>query len=402
MSEIEQIRAAPGLQRIFLRQKIEEELLGNILPFWMYRVVDRPRGGFYGAVTRDLRSLNEVPRVALICAQILWIFAAAYRTYRRPEYLEMAGRAFRYLRLAFWDEEYGGIFWTVDMWGRPLDTRKTTVAQAMAVYGLAEHHSATGDPNSLQLAKEIFQLIEASIYNPRCHGYSEGSNRTWHVPVWEDERYTSNYGYLSMPTLLHLLEAYTNLLRIWDDSLLRERQRAMIESILTRGLNPATGHLRLSFDTTWRPLTGNISYGHDSMSSWFLVEAAAVQGNRDLQARVREVALGLASAVYKDGIDADGGVRPVTNSVERSWWAQAETLIGMYTAFQLSGEACFAEAAAKIWFYIEDHFIDHVHGDWFKSLALDGTPLPDRYKVGIYEQAYQHPRACMELLRRMR
>jgi mannose/cellobiose epimerase-like protein (N-acyl-D-glucosamine 2-epimerase family) len=32
------------------RQKLEEELTANILPFWMAHVVDRVHGGFYGAL----------------------------------------------------------------------------------------------------------------------------------------------------------------------------------------------------------------------------------------------------------------------------------------------------------------------------------------------------------------
>jgi len=32
-----------------LRQRVEQELLGNILPFWIKHAVDEEHGGFYGA-----------------------------------------------------------------------------------------------------------------------------------------------------------------------------------------------------------------------------------------------------------------------------------------------------------------------------------------------------------------
>ena len=70
-----------------LRKQIEEELTRNILPFWMTVPVDRVNGGFYGAITNDLQIRNDVPRSAVLCARILWTFAAAYRILGRDEYL---------------------------------------------------------------------------------------------------------------------------------------------------------------------------------------------------------------------------------------------------------------------------------------------------------------------------
>jgi mannose/cellobiose epimerase-like protein (N-acyl-D-glucosamine 2-epimerase family) len=51
-------------------QCIEQELVGNILPFWMRHTVDEVNGGFYGAVTPDLRILNHVPRSAVLYARM--------------------------------------------------------------------------------------------------------------------------------------------------------------------------------------------------------------------------------------------------------------------------------------------------------------------------------------------
>ena len=62
-------------------RRIEAELRDNILPFWMTHAADRANGGFYGALTNDLRIHNDVERSAVVCARILWTYAAAYRRY---------------------------------------------------------------------------------------------------------------------------------------------------------------------------------------------------------------------------------------------------------------------------------------------------------------------------------
>ena len=96
------------------RQQIETELTGNILPFWMAHALDRGNGGFYGAITNDLQVHNEVPRSAILCARLLWTFATAYRKLGQPEYLQTAKWAYDYLTSVFWDQEYGGVYWSVN------------------------------------------------------------------------------------------------------------------------------------------------------------------------------------------------------------------------------------------------------------------------------------------------
>lgn len=58
----------------------------------------------------------------------LWAFSAAYRVLKKPEYLEAATRAKEYVRDHFLDKEYGGVYWSVDYKGYPLDTKKQTYA----------------------------------------------------------------------------------------------------------------------------------------------------------------------------------------------------------------------------------------------------------------------------------
>ena len=94
-----------------LRQRIEQELTGNILPFWIKHTRDEVHGGFYGGLSNDLIIDNDQPRSAVLTARILWTYSAAYRAYHDDAYLTMARRAYDYLAQKFWDQRHGGVYW---------------------------------------------------------------------------------------------------------------------------------------------------------------------------------------------------------------------------------------------------------------------------------------------------
>lgn len=389
-----------------LKDRIRQELTENILPFWMNRTIDPVNGGFYGALSNDLTIHNEAPRSAILCARILWTFSAAYRHFGESAYLETAQRAYEYLTRVFIDPEHGGVYWWVDAHGKPIFDRKHHYAQAFAIYGLAEYYQATQEPQSLVLAQSLFHLLEKHAYDSVYGGYIEGSSRTWDALAdmrLSDKDLNSRK---SMNTMLHMLEGYTNLLRIWDDARLKQQHRKIIEVFLQHIVNHKTGHFKLFFDDQWNSLLEHDSYGHDIEGSWLLVEAAEVQGDEALLAEVRKVAISIAEAVYRDGIEADGSI-PYEGGPHglvddsKSWWVQAEAVVGFYNAYQLSGDERFAETAQRSWQYIEEKFVDRENGDWFKVLTRDGTPQSTSYKTGPWECPYHHGRACLEMIERL-
>jgi mannobiose 2-epimerase len=388
------------------RQQLEEELAGNILPFWMAHVVDRVNGGFYGAVTNDLRVLNDVPRSAVLCARILWTYATAYRRLGAEQYLSMARWAYDYLTGVFWDQAHGGLYWQVDRGGHPVSDRKHHYAQAFGIYGLSEYYRATQEPQGLELARALFHLLEEHAYEPAYGGYIEGSSREWEALVdmrLSDKEFNCRK---SMNTMLHILEAYTNLLRVWDDAHLEAQHRALLEVFQQQIIDSQTGHFRLFFDDGWDSLSENTSFGHDIEGSWLLWEAAQLQGDPALSAQVRESAVRIASAVYRDGLDDDGSLFYESSpaglvDAGKAWWAQAEAVVGFYNAYQLTGQIHFAQAAYRCWTYIQANVVDRTHGDWFKQLHRDGTPDHTSYKAGPWDCPYHHSRACFEMLARL-
>ena len=400
-----------GLAGTDWTDRIRLELTGNILPFWPRHALDRKNGGFFGTIGSDLVVQKESPRASVITTRILWTYSAAARLVDTV-YRETADWAFDYIAAKFWDGENGGLYWTVDYRGRPLSNRKQTYAQAFGIYALAEHHRLTRSGASLELARRLYELIEQHCHDPVFKGYLEARGRQWQ-PL-DDVRLSDRdlNSPKSMNTHLHVLEAYTNLIRVWPDPGLISRQRELLEIMMDHIVDGGTGHFKLFFDMQWNPLSRNVSFGHDIEGSWLLVEAAQVLGDPVLLARARKLAVSMAISVAEQGLDRDGSVFFEADGdgriidAKKHWWVQAEAVIGFYNAWQITHEVRFREASRRAWDYIEGHVVDRVHGEWHAKLTREGVPLteaedPEACLAGPWKCPYHNARVCYEMLERL-
>ena len=389
-----------------LQRKAQTELHDNILPFWLNHTRDKVRGGFYGEISNDLQVDEEAPRGALLTARILWTFAAAYRRRQEPSYLAMARHAFEDLLERFWDETYGGLYWMVAADGTPLRPRKQIYGQAFGIYALAEYFAATQDDAALTKARELYALIDEHAYDPDHKGYFEAFTREWELA--EDMRLSEvdENEKKSMNTHIHLMEAFTNLLRVWPDADLETRQTELLEVMMTRIIDPATYHTTLFFDEAWTPQSVNISHGHDIETSWLLVEAAEVLGSEPILAQAERLSIQMAQAIYDEGRDPDGAI-PYEEGPEgwvddtKQWWPQAEAAVGFLNAYQLTGAEHFFEAVQRSWAFIEAYLIDREHGGWYRYVTRDHQRDEDTPKVSFWKAPCHNGRACMELTDRL-
>jgi len=387
-------------------RRIEAELRGNILPFWMRHAKDRERGGFYGEISNDLRMDRDALRGALLTSRILWTYSAAYRCYGDPAYREMADRAYEDLIARFWDETYSGLYWAIDADRQPVNTRKQIYGQAFGIYSLSEYCLATGSEPALERAVALFGDIEANSYDPHRGGYLEAFTRQWTLE--EDLRLSEvdlNEA-KSMNTHLHVLEAYASLMRAWTSPELARKQRALLRVIVERIVDPATYHTRPFFDQRWNPKSDRISYGHDIEASWLLVDAARGLHDEALLDATEALAVRMAQATLSEALDQDGGLlyeagpEGITDT-RKEWWPQAETVVGALNAYQLTSEPSFLEAALRSWDFIASHLVDQEHGEWFRCVSRDREVDSQEPKVSFWKGPYHNARACMEAIARL-
>jgi mannobiose 2-epimerase len=384
----------------------DKELREGILPFWETRAVDRDQGGFFGRIGEDGLPDPGAGKGGVLNARILWTFSAVLRHRPDPLYRNLADRAFNYLLENFWDSEHSGLYWEVDNQGRMLQGRKQTYGQAFGIYALAEYFRATGVQEALDRADRLFEDVEAKALDPASGGYWEARGRDW-KPI-DDIRLSDidlNAPF-SMNTHLHLLEAYTGLVRASDGARHRERLRALLEILLVRITDAATGHLILFQDEHWRPLSGVVSFGHEIETSWLLCDAADTLADEALSARARAAAMRLADGAMKHGYDAVNGGFLYDEALdgrvdtEKEWWIQAEGVVGLLNAFELSGRAEFLDAALLTWDFIDAHVIDHAVGEWRTRVTREGAPIPGFARVDFWKCPYHNVRAMLEIAER--
>jgi len=387
-------------------QAVREELQNNLVPFWLERLIDSEYGGFIGQMSNDGIIDPKAPKGLILNARILWTFSALYRFNEDNRYLDMARRAYDYLEVYFWDSRHVGTFWQVDFQGHPLDDKKKIYGQAFYIYALAEYCQAFGSDPAMKLARQVYDLIETNSRDKIYGGYIEVCNRNWSVA--EDLRLSEKDmdEKKSMNNHLHLLEAYTNLYRIWPDTRLRERLTELIDVFDRQIVDPASGHMNHFFDETWQPKSSNYTFGHDIEASWLLCEAAEVLEDSNITSRTQRLALRLARITLAEALDENGGLcyegraGKITDT-NREWWPQGECVVGFLNAYELSSDQSFLEAALKAWSFIEKYFIDKENGEWFWRIDPNGRPDPAEPKVSQWKGPYHNVRTCLEAIRRL-
>ena len=387
--------------------QVRAHLFRHILPFWAGPALDRENGGWMGWLTNDLKPDRSQAKGLIVNTRILWAFSAAYRARPEPLYQEMAGRAFDFVTTKFWDAQHGGAFWQLNDEGTVIDDSKKIYGQAFYVYALTEFHRAFENRAALQQAQELFELIERHAHDAKFGGYLEVCRRDW-SEAGPDARLSDKdmNEKKSMNNHLHVLEAYTNLHRVWREPRVAERLRELTDIFLKRILDARTKHLHHFFNERWDVRSDSYTFGHDIEASWLLCEAAEELGDKKLLQRVRGVALEMAETVFDEGFGADGslcyeGRAGQIINAGRECWPHAEAIVGFLNAYEIGRDAKFLAAALNVWNFIERNLVDRVHGEWFWRVNPDGTVDSTLPKVSEWKGPYHATRSCLETMRRI-
>ncbi len=129
----------------------------------------------------------------------------------------------------------------------------------------------------------------------------------------------------TLNTHLHLLEAYTNLYRVYKNEKLKNDLTDITTLFLDKFINK-DNHLNLFFDEKWNLKGHLISYGHDIESAWLLVEASRELKNEKLISKTEKTAILIADTFIIEGLDKDHDVmyeyNPTTGFLDsdKHWW----------------------------------------------------------------------------------
>lgn len=427
-----------------LSKEFYGHLTEKIMPFWT-GLRDDEYGGYYGYVDYDLGVDKKAVKGCILNSRIMWFFANAYMLFGGDEVkalgsnqknagfadvcLDNAKHAYDFMTKYCLDAQYGGMLWAVNYDGSVADDIKHTYNQAFGIYALASYYDATGDRTAFDHAVELMDLIET-----RCTddiGYLEAFNRDF-TPADNDK--LSENGVMAektMNTLLHVFEAYTELLRVSKKSMgkygretadydmfskiserVAGRLRFIINILVNRIYNPLLRRQEVFFDRKYKSILDLHSYGHDIETSWLADRGLDVLDELGCRLDLAPITEALAERIYERAYVNHSLMNECEKGVDnknRVWWVQAETVLGFVNAgrkLEVKGELDsaqqFYDAACDVWNFIQEKMTDAREGsEWYWELDENLEPVPGRPIVEPWKCPYHNGRMCIEMIKRL-
>lgn len=415
---------------------LEESLFTNIVNQWYPMNIDSVNGGYVSGFEYDWSRSDRQVKALVQQSRHLWATSFIYEAYpQKKEFLGYASHGFKFLSEVMWDSEYGGFYTYTLEDGTPQQgslNDKRIYGQAFALYGLSQYYRVCKDPLALELAEKQFNWMELHAHDPEYGGYFEMLSRDG-TPVHliagsgQGEAAPILAGMKDYNSSIHVMEAITELYRIWPDSMVRKRLEEMFLLIRDTFIHP-DGYLQLYFMPDWTLITDermreagvydeymneHITYGHDVETAYLLLETAHVLG-REEDMRTLQVAKGLVDHSLESGWDKEyggffdagkeenGQIIIVNN--HKSWWGLVEgmnALLLMHSLYPDDPNAYYEKFQAA-WDQIDSYLIDKQYGGWYNN-SLDTFPENSRQpKSHIWKTTYHNTRGMINCIRRLR
>lgn len=382
--------------------EVKEHLTGCIIPFWK-KLRDNEYGGYYGYMDFDMNLDKKAVKGCILNSRITWFFSNAYTLLKEESLLDEAKHGFEFMKKYCMDKENGGIFWSMKYDGTPEDTTKHTYNQAFAIYALSSYYEASGDKEALQMAYDLFHVIEEKCTDEL--GYKEAFNLKFEEV--ENDKLSENgvIAQKTMNTLLHVFEGYTELYRVDHDPEVKAKLEWIMDTFADKMYNPTLHRQEVFFDKYYNSLIDLHSYGHDIETAWLIDRGVEALGEKAYEDKLTPITKDLTAQIYKvafDGHSLNNECEKGVVNTSRIWWVQAETVLGFLNGYQKDpSHKEYLEAAKSEWEYIKEHIIDKRTGsEWFWEVDINGEPTSRKPIVEPWKCPYHNGRMCFEVIKR--
>jgi mannobiose 2-epimerase len=386
--------------------------------------VDREHGGFHQNFARDWSPLPDDSKFLVYQSRMTWT-AAAYADFdkeRRNEYLGYARIGLACLDSVMRDRQHGGFHWILDRTGKldpKLGDEKHVYGISFVIYAASKLRGVGGDEPGLKVARDAFDWLEAHSHDARHGGYFEALQCDG-TPIlsWDEnaplskrvDRLGVYYGFKTMNSHIHMLEALTELSRVDSRPVVKQRLHEVFQIVRDK-IAVEPGALNLYLTRDWRAIPAHDSFGHDIETAYLLVEAADVLG-MPADVQTWKVARSLVDHALDWGWDGEhGGFYDKGESfagaafdTTKVWWTEAEGLNSLMVMHGRYGRQTsrYAQAVNKQWDFIRSHMVDPKYGGWFAETERDGTLRGDGAKANPWKANYHTSRALMNVATALR
>lgn len=366
-----------------------DELVSNILPFWLANGLDTVNGGFYTCVDRD-GSLLDSTKSVWFQGRAGYMFAAAYNKVEpREEWLAASKSAIDFIEAHCVDTD-GRMYFEVTAEGIPLRKRRYLFSESFAAIAMAEYSIASGDKHYAEKALELFKLILRYKNTPGA------------LPA----KYTEHLQVRGHSLPMILINTAARIREAIDSPILDTQINESIKEIRTYFMHPefeavleTVGMNGEFIDTGMGRL---INPGHAIETSWFLLEEAR---HRGWDEELVNMATTILDWSWKWGWDKEyGGIinfrdcrnLPCQDYAQdmKFWWPQTEAIVATLYAFRATGNPKYLAMHQQIHEYTYAHFPDPAYGEWYGYLHRDGG-VAQPAKGNLFKGPFHIPRMLM-------
>ncbi len=373
-----------------LAEQYRNELLNNVMPFWMDCSIDHEKGGFFTCIERD-GTVYDTDKFIWLQGREVWMLATLYnKVEKRQEWLDAAIQGAEFLKRYGHDGQLNWYF-SLDREGHPLVQPYNIFSYTFAVIAFGQLYQATGNEEYADIAKRTFDIVLSKRACPK----GQWSKAAPGARALKD---------FALPMIL--CNVALEIESLVDPDFLQQTIDECLHEVLEVFYRPELGLIveNVSLDGQLVDCHEGrlLNPGHAIEAMWFIMDLGKRLERPDLIDKAVRIALN----EVEYGWDKQyGGIfyfmdrlgRPLQQLEwdQKLWWVHLETLITMLKGYQLTGnEDCLA------WFervheYTWSHFRDPEHREWFGYLNRRGEVLLT-LKGGKWKGCFHVPRGLMQ------
>ena len=368
-----------------------DNLLQDVIPFWMRHSVDREQGGYFTCLDTAGQVYDTDKFLWLQCRQI-WCFSMLYnRVEKKQAWLDLALHGAKFVLQHGRDKE-GNWYFSLDRAGRPLMQPYNIFADCFATMAFGQLYLATGESHYADVARDTFYNILRRSKNPKGDWSKQISGSRPLVGF-------------SLPMILcNLVMEIETLL---PPELFHRTLAEGIDTVMNQFYQPDLG---LILENVFPDGARSDSFegrlinpGHGIEAMWFIMDLAERQGIGGLAEKAAAITLSTLEYAWDHRyggifyfLDMKGHPPQQLEWDQKLWWVHIETMISLAKGYLHTGDKKCWEWFEKVHAYTWEHFVDPRHGEWFGYLDRRGEVLLP-LKGGKWKGCFHVPRGLYQL-----
>lgn len=378
-----------------LSEQYKNELLNNVVPFWLNNSQDKDFGGYYTCLDREGK-VFDTDKFIWLQGREVWLFSMLYnQVEQNPAWLKCAEQGGKFLNKYGHDGDLNWYF-SLTRKGKPLIEPYNIFSYTFATMAFGQLSKATGNEEYAEIAKRTFDIILSKVNNPK--GKWEKSH--------PGTRSLKNF---ALPMILCNLSLEIE--HLLEPAFLEQTMETCINEVMDIFYRPELG-IVIENVTTDGQLSDTfdgrlVNPGHAIEAMWFIMDLGVRLKRPELIEKATKIAIQMVEYGWdkKYGgifyfMDRKGYPTQQLEWDQKLWWVHIETLISMLKGYQLTGSQDCLNWFEKIHDYTWSHFADKDHGEWFGYLNRRGEVLLP-LKGGKWKGCFHVPRGlyqCWQIL----